>query len=297
MSTPSIRFSIVVPMYNAAATLARALQSLVDQDYPELEIICVDGASTDSSMEIVSTFGDAIAAALSEPDEGQADALNKGFALARGNVFGWLCADDELMPNTLHRVAEHLQSNQEVDILTGGCQRIFTGAGEHTTVPDHEYYVQLFIKNTIEQPSTFWRAETHRQVGPLSLELKYAFDWEYWCRMKQRGARFMRTDDIYSVYYFSSTNLTSTGGRKIADEMYRVIREYGPYNGKLAWAFAFLYRTYDLRGFYDTDAKHSRLATLFFHLSLRTLYLFYDRTSVNLYNWNFASRQERGLSW
>jgi len=191
-------------------------------------------------------------------------------------------------------------SDPSADVVTGGCIRDFNdGEFQVPTQPDEEFYEKLSFMNTIEQPSTFWRQAAHRVAGPLDESYRYAMDWEFWQRLKSRGCQFRKINDPISVYYFSDDNLTSTGGTKIANEMYRIVKAYGPYNGKIADVYKFLYRTFDLRGYYDkeTRGKHAKWKTAIFHLVLRFFYIKYDHKTVNSYNWNFASRQERGLGW
>src|SRR5579863_10063148 len=104
MTLPSI--SIVVPNYNGGGTLARTLQSLVDQHYDGLEILVVDGGSTDNSIEVIKQYGSHITWWVSEKDRGQSHAINKGFARATGQIVNWLCSDDVLTPNALRVVGE-----------------------------------------------------------------------------------------------------------------------------------------------------------------------------------------------
>lgn len=291
---PSI--SMVVPCFRAGSTLKRTLDSLVDQKYPNVQIIVIDGGSDDETVEIIESYGDFIDYWVSEPDDGQVDAINKGFAQANGQIYGWLCADDALLPGTLRRLAREFIRRPDVDVVTSGCLRVFDNGTEVRTRPDSNYYNDLFIRNTIEQPSTLWRAYLHNELGPISNSLRYAFDWELWCKFKAAGAIFTSLPVVTSVYYFSDSNLTSTGGRKIANEMFTIIRKYGPSQGKLAYIFMFLYKFYDLRGYYDADNENMR-SRLTFRITLKILRICYGARAINLYNWNFASRQERGLGW
>lgn len=262
-----------------------------------MELICVDGNSSDSTQDILHAYEASISKLIIEKDRCQADALNKGFRVASGDVLCWLCADDELAPGALSLVGEYFADESCADVLTGGCLRRFDDGADYATEPEEIFYSHLFLKNTIEQPSTFWRRNVHEEVGELTEELKYAFDWEFWCRMKAAGFSFEQVSTPLSIYNFSDTNLTSTGGTKIAREMYKIIRKFGPYRGRLAWAYAFLYRAFDLRGFYDSDETQSKVARYVFHICLRFLYTVFDRDSINTYNWNFASRQARGKGW
>ena len=293
------RITMVVPSFRAFGTIGRTLDSLIAQNYPDLQLIVMDGASDDGTVDIIKSYAAHIDHWASDKDECQADALNKGFAIGDGELFGWLCADDALLPGALHEMATYLLEHADCDVVTGGCKRSFDGKREIITVPAEDFFERLDFMNTIEQPSTLWRASAHRRAGELDLSYKYAFDWEFWCRMKRTGAVFERIATPLSVYYFSNDNLTSSGGTKIADEMYRVIKRYGPNNGRIADIYRFLYRTFDLRGFYDSDAgeRIPLWQRRVFHSVLHTLYRIYGKDIVNAYNWNFASRQERGLGW
>ncbi|GHA85430.1 hypothetical protein GCM10009069_05720 [Algimonas arctica] len=290
------RISMVVPCFRAAETLPRTLESLKDQKYPNLQIIVIDGHSEDGTIEVLEDYQDMIDYWISEPDKGQVDAINKGFDQADGEIYGWLCADDSLRPGALRRLAREFLRRPDADVVTSGCLRVFDDGTEVRTQPDPKYYDDLFIKNTIEQPSTLWRASLHKSIGPVSNRLRYAFDWELWCKFKAAGAVFTSLPSVTSIYYFSDSNLTSTGGRKIADEMFKIVADYGPHNGKLAKVYMRLYKRYDLKGYYDAENMSMR-SKFWFRVSLWLLRKRYGVRNLNLYNWNFASRQERGLTW
>src|SRR5579885_1698267 len=112
-----LKFSIVIPNYNSGPVLERALRSLVSQHYPDLQLILIDAGSTDASREIIERYRPHLDTVVIEKDNGQADALNKGFARATGDVFGWLCADDELLPGALHHAAEIFSANPQADVF------------------------------------------------------------------------------------------------------------------------------------------------------------------------------------
>lgn len=291
-----VKISIVVPVRNGAELIGRALNSLSAQAFPDLEVIVMDAASSDGTAEIARAHP-VVSQAVSEPDRGQADALNKGFARANGDILGWLCADDALAPGALRTVAELFETRPDIDVVTGGCRRIFADGSETVTAPVSDFDTRLFHMNTIEQPSTFWRRGAAEAAGALDLTLKYAFDWDYWCRMKRAGARFHGIGTVLSDYHFTGDNLTSTGGRAIMKDMFQVIRRHGPQGGRIAYLYWCLYHVFDLRGFYDTPGARDKPAwqRRVFHLTLRALHPVFGRELVNSYNWNFASRQERGM--
>jgi glycosyltransferase involved in cell wall biosynthesis len=296
-SENEVRISIVVPNFNSGEVLERAILSLIAQDYPDLQLILADSESKDISREIIEKYRNRFDTLIIEKDKGQADGINKGFAKATGDIYGWLCADDELMPGALHHVAEIFSKNPDVDVVFGACERIFADGSRLTTYPDPQVWEKIGAQNVVEQPSTFWRASLHRKLGPLDDSYFLSFDWDYWCRMKRAGARMMTTDRELSRYFFSETNKTSNAGDLFQQEAFRLIRNHGPLNGALAYIFRFLYRHFDLKGCYDRPPTCSWLRCKFFIVTLSVFAVLIGRQRLYLYNWHFASCQQRGLKW
>src|SRR3990172_5636730 len=116
--------SIVVPNYNGGTTLEATLGSLVDQHYSKLEIIVVDGASTDNSVDVIKQYEPYIAWWVSEKDRGQAHGINKGFAKCTGEIVNWLSSDDLLMPGALDIVGRHFAESPHIDVLVGHCRYV-----------------------------------------------------------------------------------------------------------------------------------------------------------------------------
>jgi glycosyltransferase involved in cell wall biosynthesis len=292
------RITLVTPCLNAAATIDRTLASVAAQTYPNLEYIVRDGVSTDSTVAKILARSDLKISLASEADGGPSAALNKGFAGAVGEVFGYINADDELALGALAKVGAFFARERDVDVLTGGCKRVFADGSETITTPDARYVDLLAYRNHFEQPSTFWRAEVHRRAGLFDESYKLAFDWEWWNRLKRAGARFARIPDVLSLYHFSGENLTSRAGARTIEEMYRITKTYAPHGGRIADVYKFLFRTFDMRGFYDRPFAELGVARrLVFGAALAALYARYGRTPVNAYNWNWASKQIRGIKW
>lgn len=291
------RISLVVPSFDSAATIERTLESLRAQQYPNLEVFWIDGGSTDGTLERVRPYLTMFEWWVSEPDRGQAHALNKGFQLASGEIFGWLCSDDELAPGALQKVSRLFAEHPEANLLTGGCLRKFSDGTVIRTEPEPRALDRVSYFNGLEQPSTYWKASLHRIAGELDENLHLAFDWAWWNRLKLAGGRLFTTPEVLSYYYFSATNKTSTGGTRVAKEMYRVIKQFGPLRGYLADIYLFLYRQFDLHGCYDTPPTPTRVRRWLFRRTLRLLRTAFGQELIYSYNWNFASKQQRNLCW
>ena len=295
MKSPLV--SIIIPTYNAAATLARSLESLRQQSYKSTEIILVDGLSSDATVTIAKSYSDIVTTIISEKDRGQAHALNKGFQIARGDILCWLCADDELLPETIRHVVNHFSAAPEVDVISGACVRIYHDGSSQTVTPPPNAAQLIGIQYRIEQPSTFWRAALSRSLQPLDESFHYVFDWDFFARLLIKSRRTLLLPDVMSIYHFSATNKTSTGGRRLVLELREVIRRHGPLNGRLADVFFFLYRRFDLAGCYDNPPTCPPETGLRFERVMTRLERKYPRELLHLYNWNFASKQERRLVW
>jgi glycosyltransferase involved in cell wall biosynthesis len=293
----ALKISIVIPNYNSGLLLERAIRSLLAQEYAELQLILIDACSTDQSRQTIEQFRSHFETVIIEKDRGQADGLNKGFRLATGEIFGWLCADDELLPGALHHVAELFEADVKVGVVTGDCQRVFSDGVTDVVPADPEPWTKISIQNVIEQPSTFWRRNLHRKAGELDLQYHLAFDWDLWNRFKRCGAVILPTHRVLSKYHFSETNKSGNSGRLHVTEAFAVVRKYGPLCGGLAYIFRLLYFQFDLTGCYDNPPTCGLLRSHLFIWTLALLRALIGKRLLYLYNWHFASCQERGLKW
>lgn len=183
MSQPKI--SIVTPSFNQGAYLERTIRSVLEQDYPNLQYVVMDGGSTDESVGIIQRHADRLDFWASEPDGGHADAINKGFARCDGEIMAWLNSDDMLMPGSLHVVGEIFQSLPEV--------RWLTGLSAFWDAADRLVHVSASMKNRldfaagrprwIQQESTFWRRDLWQEAGgSLDESYQHMIDNELWSR-------------------------------------------------------------------------------------------------------------------
>ena len=239
------RISIVTPSFNQGQFLGETLQSLVDQDYPNLEVIIQDGQSTDGSIEIAQSFVERYPDIFQlhvEEDAGQADALNRGFAHSTGQILGFLNSDDRLRPGCLKRVAETIDPSNERHVVFG--RSLFFGddpknGQEHPCVYENRFE-QLAIwkreQNRIPQPSTFWTRDVWKRCGPIDATQSHALDYDFFCRINQ-DYDFHKIDAILSDYRLHDASKTVNKSHEaLMDDCLAISRRYwGPWSGPLRW--------------------------------------------------------------
>lgn len=185
------RISIVVPNFNQGRFLEACLTSILDQDYPDFELIMVDGGSTDESLEIMDRYADRLTWRVSERDNGQADAINKGFQQCTGQIFNWVNADDRLTPGALRAVAAAYLKDPAAAGWIGGCVRTDEqGAVADIVYPngfDRDHIGLNWNGKQFYQPSCFLSVDTLRRVGLLDPALYIVLDLELWLRMLEVG--------------------------------------------------------------------------------------------------------------
>ncbi len=181
------RISIVTCSYQQGRYLDATMRSVLEQGYDQLEYIVIDGASKDNSQDIIERHTANLAYWVSEPDSGQTDALIKGFNRATGEIEGWLCSDDLLLPGALETVGRFFAEHPEVDAAYGDSLWI-DGTG-HYLRPKKEMGFSrlafLFDHNYISQPSMFWRKSLYDKVGGLDTHFNLAMDADLWERFSQ----------------------------------------------------------------------------------------------------------------
>lgn len=186
------RFSIVTPSFNQAGFLARTLDSVRAQGLPGVEHIVVDGGSTDGSRAILAERQGDLAWWCSEPDQGQADAINKGFRRASGEILAWLNSDDLYCPGALAAVDEFFRTHPRCDAVVGDLEII----DAHDRVLDVKKAVpftfrqNLYSGCAVPQPATFFTRRAYALTGELDVSLHYQMDYEFFLRMQARGLRF-----------------------------------------------------------------------------------------------------------
>ena len=226
---------MVTPSFNQAAYLDATIQSVLSQDYPNLEYMVIDGGSTDGSIEIIRKYAAQLAYWVSEPDRGQAHAINKGWQRATGDILAWLNSDDLYCPGTLETVASIFASNPRVQWLCGESIVIDETGCETDTIPvmlpdlgSMVELVRLGSAYSFPQPSVFLRRSVIERVGWLNEGLHYAFDFEYWCRVRIAGYKPMAVSQRLSCFRLHSTSKTCSAQERFVDEETQIAKALRP---------------------------------------------------------------------
>lgn len=187
------RISVIVPSYNQGEFIEETIVSVLGQNYPDLELIVIDGGSTDRTLEILKRYGDQIIW-VSEPDDGQTEAINKGLKMATGEVVAFLNSDDIYLPESLDHVGQHFVINPHSKVVTGICV-IIDREGNRTRKLIEAYKKfwlrfggrnTLLVLNYISQPATFWKRSLIEEIGLLDENLEYTMDYDYWLRISEK---------------------------------------------------------------------------------------------------------------
>ena len=177
-NTPKI--SIVVPSLNQGCFIEETLKSIVGQAYPNLELIVIDGGSSDGSLDVIKSFESHLAWWVSEPDNGQAAAINKGFLKATGEIMAWVNSDDRVAPDALYRVADYFQTHSETQVLYGNRILIDEQSREigRWILPAHSDKVLKWL-DFVPQETLYWRRNAWDMIGgQLDESFRFAMDWD-----------------------------------------------------------------------------------------------------------------------
>ena len=197
-----MKISIVTITYNSEATLEETIQSLISQDYPDLEYIIVDGLSTDGTLDIVNKYRDNISIVISEKDKGISDAFNKGVRAATGDVVGIINSDDLLMPGALKAIAE--QMKEDTDVIYGKGYRLYEDGSTREYLPRD---LKIFTyKMPLVHPATFVKKSAYEKYGYFNVDYRYCMDRAVLYKMYQGGAKFQYIDEFLAYYRMGGTS-------------------------------------------------------------------------------------------
>lgn len=226
---PWPRITIVTPSFNQGPYLEATIRSVLDQDYPNLEYIIIDGRSQDESVAIIQKYAASLAYWVSEPDQGQTHAINKGFARASGDIWAWLNSDDLYQPAALHTIARAFTANPAAVLVYGDANYIQPDGRPRPGRPSARPYDRHWLlteSNSIPQPAAFFRPAPFHAAGGLDDKLHYVMDWDLWLRLGQQGPAVFLPQQLATMRIYPEAKFQA-GGRAMHAELRQVIERNG----------------------------------------------------------------------
>jgi len=210
------KISIVTPVYNNVQFIESCILSVLNQNYPNLQYIVIDGGSTDGTGEIIKKYGDKVSYFVSEKDRGQTHALNKGFARATGDVLAWLNADEEYLAGILLKVGHAFLDTPDLDFYCG--QRIIVDCekreiGRKIWPPMHPRWQLLYRMSVLPTDASFWGARVHRLTGKLDEDNfpRLSMDYDWLLRLSFHVKKWKRSAQFFSKYTERPNRVSNLG--------------------------------------------------------------------------------------
>lgn len=219
------KVSVVTPSFNQAEFLERTIRSVLDQEYPNLEYIVIDGGSTDGSVEVIRRYEDRLAYWVSEPDLGQAHAINKGLQRATGEWVAWQNSDDVYYPGVFNDIARASVRHPEADLIIGNMMMI---DAQDNDIRDVRYATPSHGAMRAEgmvmvNQAAFWRRRIHDEVGWLEESLEYSFDYEWFLRLTERHLG-VHVNRIWGGFRLHGASKTSNWIQQFGEENSRILQ-------------------------------------------------------------------------
>lgn len=216
--------SIITPSFNQAKFLRRTIESVLDQDYPKIEYIVIDGGSNDGSLEIIQEYEDHLTYWESIPDKGQTDAINKGFSRATGKYLAWLNSDDVYRPGAISDAVTYLEDHPDVGMVYGDCDFIDANDTVIGRFPaaqtDYRKLRNGFVH--VPQQASFFRRDLWEKVGPLDPSFYFAMDYDLWVRLAAEAPMVYLPDHIWAGFRLHGEAKTISADAHCWPEMLRV---------------------------------------------------------------------------
>lgn len=213
------KISIVTPSYNQGDFIEMAIQSIVEQDYPNIEHIVIDNCSTDKTIEILQKYNHLIW--KSEPDKGQSDALNKGFRMVTGDIIGWLNADDKYLPGCFKTIANHFTEYPESDIAYGN-YRWINAKGEvlqSRRELDFDIFTLKYLHVlSIHSTSTFFKRNIFDEANFIDVSFKYAMDYEFFLQLAMKNYKFSHVNSYLADFRWHVESKSSVASKEQSKE-------------------------------------------------------------------------------
>ena len=238
------RISVVTPSLNQAAFIELTIRSVLDQNYPALDYIVVDGGSTDGTQAILQKYGERLRW-LSEKDRGQTDAINKGMRMADGELLAYLNADDVYLPGTFDTVARYFEAHPQVDWVYGDC-RLIDEMGRsigRLKAPRFNLNRMILRGEYIPQPAAFWRRTAATAIGEFDVTRRYSMDYDFFIRLGQHSPGH-RLDAELACFRLQPASKTISSEENHWRETLKVSEQHG----LKPWTFWYWWRRARHRG-------------------------------------------------
>ncbi len=231
------KISIVTPSYNQGRFLERTIISVLNQNYPNLEYIIIDGGSTDESVKIIKKYERYLAYWISESDAGQSDAINKGFAKSTGEILAWLNSDDMYLPEAFSKVGDMFRKNPDAALVYGDYIKV--DANDRCFAlrrqPSFDYGIFLYAESIVVQPASFFQRKAFFEVGGVDPSLDYAMDYDLILKLAQYG-RVIYIRGYLAAFRFHSASKTVAERSRFPAERHRALirnLQHTPLSGEL----------------------------------------------------------------
>lgn len=267
--------SIITPSYNQAAYLEQTMRSVLGQEYSDIEYIVIDGASTDGSLEIIKKYANRLAYWVSEKDHGQAEAINKGFARAQGEIVAWLNSDDYYLPGAVAAAVKTFDEHPDAALVHADMLAV-DAQGQTTNMLKYRQLTleDLLCFQIIGQPAVFMRRSALERAGGLDATFHFLLDHLLWIRIAQQG-RIVHVDQTWAAARYHAEAKNRAKAAEFGLEAFRILETVGQ-DSNLAPALARVNRRarasahrvdarYLLDGGQPAAALSAWLRTLFIH--------------------------------
>lgn len=220
--------TVVTPSYNKGPFIEETIESVLSQDYPNIEYLVLDGGSTDGTLDILRRYRGRLHY-ISHRDKGQANAVNQGFAIARGEILAFLNADDTYLPGAVRRAVRYLQENPDAAVVYGEGYWVDRWGKIISRYPTRPFDPKILQQNCyICQPTSFIRSEVFRAVGGLNEKLNFALDYDLWIRVSRRY-RMLQVDEFLATSRMYPENKTLGKRHQAFREYIRVAKTHFDY--------------------------------------------------------------------
>lgn len=231
--------SIVTPCYNQVEFVEQTILSVLNQTYPDIEYIIIDGGSTDGSSAVIEKYSDKLAYWISEKDKGQADAINKGLAKCKGQIFAYLNSDDLLEPNAVELIINAVQNNPAAALIHGKCKTIdATGKdirGSEGAPVKFSWLLMTGMLPRIYQPACFFNLHQIKRTPLFDVSLHYVMDYELLLWIKKHRLKSVFIDRLLASYRWHDSAKSNSGQYKMLTEKFAVQQIYGAWKFPLWW--------------------------------------------------------------